>query len=156
MLLYGFILGVLFLCVGVIYDWMYICEISVYGGLVNWMLVYVIVFMFFIMVNVGLFGILGFVGEFLILMGVFCENIWVVLVVMMGVIFLVVYVLWLYCCVIFGELVKESLKLIIDMILCECWIFVLLVVMMLIFGVYLCFVMDVIGFVVVNLFEYYN
>lgn len=71
MISYGFILGVLFLCVGVIYDWMYICDIDVYGGFVNWMLVYVFVFMFFIMVNVGLLGILGFVGEFLILMGVF-------------------------------------------------------------------------------------
>lgn len=156
MISYGFILGVLFLCVGVIYDWMYICDIDVYGGFVNWMLVYVFVFMFFIMVNVGLLGILGFVGEFLILMGVFQVNIWVVVIVIIGVILLVVYVLWFYCCVVMGELIKESLKLIIEMIGCEKVIFVLLIFMILFLGIYLSLVIDIIGLSVYDLIVYVN
>ena len=69
MLSHGFISGALFLCVGVIYDRMHTREIDAYGGLVNRMPAYALIFMFFTMANVGLPGTSGFVGEFLTLMG---------------------------------------------------------------------------------------
>ena len=69
MISHGFISGALFLCVGVIYDRMHTREIDAYGGLVNRMPAYALVFMFFTMANVGLPGTSGFVGEFLVLMG---------------------------------------------------------------------------------------
>jgi NADH-quinone oxidoreductase subunit M len=77
MLSHGFISGALFLCVGVIYDRMHTREIDAYGGLVNRMPAYALIFMFFTMANVGLPGTSGFVGEFLTLMGIFQVNTWV-------------------------------------------------------------------------------
>jgi NADH-quinone oxidoreductase subunit M len=77
MLSHGFISGALFLCVGVIYDRMHTREIDAYGGLVNRMPAYALVFMFFTMANVGLPGTSGFIGEFLTLMGIFQVNTWV-------------------------------------------------------------------------------
>jgi NADH-quinone oxidoreductase subunit M len=79
MISHGFISGALFLCVGVIYDRMHTREIDAYGGLVNRMPAYALIFMLFTMANVGLPGTSGFVGEFLTLMGVFQVNTWVAL-----------------------------------------------------------------------------
>ena len=65
----------LFLCVGVVYDRMHSREISTYGGLVERMPVYAVVFLLFTLANVGLPGTSGFVGEFLTLFGTFRVNI---------------------------------------------------------------------------------
>ncbi|WBU63176.1 NADH-quinone oxidoreductase subunit M [Paracoccus aerodenitrificans] len=136
MLSHGFISGALFLLVGVIYDRMHTREIDAYGGLVNRMPKYALVFMFFTMANVGLPGTSGFVGEFLTLLGTFRENTWVGLVAATGVIFSAAYALWLYRRVTLGALIKESLKSITDMTPRERWIFVPLIVMTLWLGVY--------------------
>jgi NADH-quinone oxidoreductase subunit M len=101
--------------------------------------------MFFTMANVGLPGTSGFVGEFLTLMGIFQVNTWVALVATSGVIFSAAYALWLYRRVVFGDLIKESLKAITDMTAREKWIFAPLVAMTLILGVYPSLVTDIIG-----------
>ena len=71
MVSHGIVSGALFLCVGVVYDRMHTREIAAYGGLVNRMPLYALVFMVFTMANVGLPGTSGFVGEFLTLIGTF-------------------------------------------------------------------------------------
>ncbi|MTH76249.1 NADH-quinone oxidoreductase subunit M [Paracoccus aestuariivivens] len=156
MLSHGFISGALFLCVGVIYDRMHTREIDAYGGLVNRMPAYAAVFMFFTMANVGLPGTSGFVGEFLTLMGAFRENTWVALVAATGVIFSAAYALWLYRRVTLGQLIKESLRSISDMTSRERWIFVPLIAMTLILGVYPRLVTDVTGPAVAALLNDYN
>ena len=145
MLSHGFISGALFLCVGVIYDRMHTREIDAYGGLVNRMPAYALIFMLFTMANVGLPGTSGFVGEFLTLMGVFQVNTWVAAVAATGVILSAAYALWLYRRVVMGDLIKESLKSITDMTLRERAIFAPLVFMTLLLGVYPSLVTDVIG-----------
>ncbi|MDF1620086.1 NADH-quinone oxidoreductase subunit M [Pseudothioclava nitratireducens] len=145
MLSHGFISGALFLCVGVIYDRMHTREIDAYGGLVNRMPAYALIFMFFTMANVGLPGTSGFVGEFLTLMGIFQVNTWVAAVAATGVILSAAYALWLYRRVVFGDLIKESLKTITDMTAREKWIFAPLVAMTLILGIYPSLVTDIIG-----------
>ncbi len=60
----------LFLCVGVIYDRMHSRQIDFYGGLVNKMPVYSTVFMIFMLGSVGLPGTSGFIGEFLVIVGI--------------------------------------------------------------------------------------
>ncbi|HWL58047.1 MAG TPA: NADH-quinone oxidoreductase subunit M [Paracoccus sp. (in: a-proteobacteria)] len=156
MLSHGFISGALFLCVGVIYDRMHTREIDAYGGLVNRMPAYAAVFMFFTMANVGLPGTSGFVGEFLTLLGVFRVNTWVALVATSGVILSASYALWLYRRVTLGQLIKESLKSITDMTPRERWIFVPLIAMTLILGVYPRLVTDVTGPAVAALINDYN
>jgi NADH-quinone oxidoreductase subunit M len=115
MVSHGLVSGALFLCVGVIYDRMHTREISAYGGLVNRMPVYAVIFMIFTMANVGLPGTAGFVGEFLTLMGAFKANPWVAFIASSGVILSAAYALWLYRRVMFGELVKPELKTILDL-----------------------------------------
>jgi len=144
MLSHGFISGAMFLCVGVIYDRMHTREIDAYGGLVNRMPAYALVFMFFTMANVGLPGTSGFVGEFLTLMGVFQVNTWVAAVATSGVILSAAYGLWLYRRVVFGALVKEGLKTINDMTRRERAIFAPLIIMTLLLGVYPKVVTDII------------
>ncbi|NBE08974.1 NADH-quinone oxidoreductase subunit M [Paragemmobacter ruber] len=145
MLSHGFISGALFLCVGVIYDRMHTREIDAYGGLVNRMPAYALIFMFFTMANVGLPGTSGFIGEFLTLMGVFQVNTWVAAIATTGVILSAAYALWLYRRVVMGELIKEALKSITDMTRREKAIFAPLVAMTLLLGVYPALVTDIIG-----------
>ena len=145
MISHGFISGALFLCVGVIYDSMHTREIDAYGGLVNRMPAYAMIFMFFTMANVGLPGTSGFVGEFLTLVAVFKVNTWVAAVATSGVIFSAAYALWLYRRVVMGDLIKESLKSVTDMGTRERVIFAPLVVMTILLGVYHALVLDIIG-----------
>ncbi|SEW02275.1 NADH dehydrogenase subunit M [Cognatiyoonia koreensis] len=145
MISHGFISGALFLCVGVIYDRMHTREIDAYGGLVNRMPAYALIFMFFTMANVGLPGTSGFIGEFLVLVGIFQVNTWVAAIATTGVILSAAYALWLYRRVVMGDLIKESLKTIKDMTRRERAIFAPLVTMTLLLGVYPSLVTDIIG-----------
>ncbi|HEV8034315.1 NADH-quinone oxidoreductase subunit M [Yoonia sp.] len=156
MISHGFISGALFLCVGVIYDRMHTREIDAYGGLVNRMPAYALIFMFFTMANVGLPGTSGFVGEFLTLMGIFQVNTWIAVFATSGVILSAAYALWLYRRVVMGDLIKESLKTISDMTTRERAIFAPLVVMTLLLGVYPALVLDIIGPSVAALVDNYD
>ncbi|WID96768.1 NADH-quinone oxidoreductase subunit M [Bosea vestrisii] len=135
MVSHGLVSGALFLCVGVIYDRMHTREIAAYGGLVNRMPLYAVVFMIFTMANVGLPGTAGFVGEFLTLMGAFKANPWVAFIATFGVILSAGYALWLYRRVVFGELVKPELKDITDLNAREIAIFVPLVLLTIWYGI---------------------
>ncbi len=156
MVSHGFISGALFLCVGVIYDRMHTREIDAYGGLVNRMPAYALIFMLFTMANVGLPGTSGFIGEFLTLVGVFQVNTWVAAVATVGVILSAAYALWLYRRVVLGDLIKESLKSITDMTGRERAIFAPLVVMTLLLGVYPSLVTDITGPAVEALISNYD
>ncbi|WP_083099068.1 NADH-quinone oxidoreductase subunit M [Pseudophaeobacter leonis] len=145
MLSHGFISAALFLCVGVIYDRMHTRDIDAYGGLVVRMPAYALVFMLFTMANVGLPGTSGFVGEFLTLMGAFQKNTWVAAVAASGVIFSACYALWLYRRVVFGDLIKASLKTIEDMNTRERLIFAPLIFMTILLGVYPSLITDIIS-----------
>jgi NADH-quinone oxidoreductase subunit M len=145
MISHGFISGALFLAVGVIYDRMHTREISAYGGLVNRMPAYALIFMFFTMANVGLPGTSGFVGEFLVLVGIFQVNTWVAVFATTGVILSAAYALWLYRRVVMGDLIKESLRTITDMTTRERWIMAPLIFMTLLLGVYPALILDITG-----------
>jgi len=156
MLSHGLISGALFLCVGVIYDRMHTREIAAYGGLVNRMPFYAVVFLIFTMANVGLPGTSGFVGEFLVLMGVFKVNTWVAIFAATGVILSAAYALWLFRRVVFGQLNKESLKNILDMSMREKIIVVPLLLLTILFGFYPMPILDVTAASVDNLIANYQ
>ena len=143
MLAHGLVSGALFLCVGIIYDRMHTREIAAYGGLVNRMPKYAVIFLILTMANVGLPGTAGFVGEFLTLLGAFQANTWVALFATTGVILSACYALWLYRRVMFGALDKESLKSILDLSSREKIILYPLVILVLFFGIYPMPVFDV-------------
>ena len=135
MISHGLVSGALFLCVGVIYDRMHTREISAYGGLVNRMPLYAVVFMVFTMANVGLPGTSGFIGEFLTLVGAFKASSFVALFATTGVILSAAYALYLYRRVIFGALEKASLASITDLSPREITIFAPLVLLTIYYGV---------------------
>ena len=156
MISHGFISGALFMCVGVIYDRMHTRDIAAYGGLVNKMPAYALIFMLFTLANVGLPGTSGFVGEFLTLVGIFKVNTWAAAVATSGVILSAGYALWLYRRVVMGDLIKESLRSITDMNAREKWIFAPLIAMTLLLGVYPALAIDIIGPSVAALIDGYQ
>ena len=115
MLSHGIISAALFLCVGVVYDRVHTREISAYGGLVERMPRYALVFMILMLGSVGLPGTSGFVGEFLVLLGVFQVNTWAGVLATTGIILGAAYMLYLYRRVIFGKMDKDSLKDLMDL-----------------------------------------
>lgn len=136
MLSHGIVSAALFLCVGVVYDRMHTREIAAYGGLVHRMPRYAFTFLFFTLASVGLPGLSGFVGEFLVLVGTFKANTWVAFLATTGLILGAAYALWLYRKVVFGELTKDSLKGILDMNRREIMVFLPLVLITLWMGIY--------------------
>ena len=155
MLSHGLISGALFLCVGVIYDQMHTRRIEDYGGIVNKMPLYALIFMFFTLANVGLPGTSGFVGEFLTLAGIFQVNTLAALLATTGVILSAAYALWLYRRVTFGNLVQGSLEGLKDLSGREKLVFAPLILMTLVLGVYPKLVTDFTSPAVGNLINHY-
>jgi NADH-quinone oxidoreductase subunit M len=136
MISHGIVSGALFLCVGIVYDRMHTREIAAYGGLVNRMPLYALVFMVFTMANVGLPGTSGFVGEFMTLIGTFKVSVPTAFFATTGVILSAAYALWLYRKIVFGALVKPSLASIKDLTFRESLTLMPLVALTLLFGFY--------------------
>ena len=156
MISHGIVSGALFLCVGVVYDRMHTREIAAYGGLVNRMPIYALVFMVFTMANVGLPGTSGFVGEFMTLLGTFKVSIPTAFFATFGVILSAGYALWLYRKVVFGALTKPSLASIKDLTLREGVILFPLVALTILFGVYPKPILDMSAASVQQLVNNYN
>jgi NADH-quinone oxidoreductase subunit M len=156
MLSHGIVSAALFLIVGVIYDRIHTREISAYGGLVNRMPRYAIIFMVFMMASIGLPGTSGFVGEFLILIGVFKVNSWVAMFAATGLILGAGYMLYLYRRVVFGILDKDNLKKILDINSREFLIFIPLLLIVFVMGIYPSLFLDAIHASVDNLVDRYE
>ena len=136
MLSHGVVSAALFLCVGVIYDRMHTRQISFYGGLVNKMPFYSAVFMIFMLASVGLPGTSGFVGEFLVVVGAFRFSSLIAIGAALGIILSAVYMLYLYKRIIFGTIVNQKLKDILDLDFREKLILIPLVVSVLLIGIF--------------------
>ena len=136
MISHGLVSAALFLCVGVLYDRMHSRLISSYGGIVTIIPKYSILFMLFTLAALGLPGTSGFIGEFLILMGVFKDNFLVAVIASLGVILGAAYMLWLYKRVVFGKLVNKDLTKMVDLNKSEYFILSCLAIPTLFFGFY--------------------
>jgi NADH-quinone oxidoreductase subunit M len=156
MLSHGIVAAALFLIVGVVYDRVHSRLIEKYGGLVHRMPVYALVFMIFMLASVGLPGTSGFVGEFLVIVGVFQVNTWVALLMASGMVLGAAYMLYLYRRVIFGKLTKQHLMTIKDLNLREKAIFAPLILLVLWMGIYPVSFIDVMSASVENLIGNYE
>ena len=110
--------------------------ISSYGGLVNIMPKYALVFMIFTLAALGLPGTSGFIGEFLVLVGTFQKSIFVAVIASLGIILAAAYMLWLYRRVIFGRILSSEVKDIKDLNKTELYILFTLAFLTLFFGFY--------------------
>lgn len=116
---HGLSTGALFLLVGMIYDRRHTREISQFGGLAKVMPLYSTIFMIVTLSSIGLPGLNGFVGEFLILLGSFgSQNLHspvFTVIAATGVIFSAVYMLWMCQRVFFGKVTHAENENLIDL-----------------------------------------
>ncbi|WP_120496058.1 NADH-quinone oxidoreductase subunit M [Kiloniella sp. EL199] len=156
MLSHGVVSAALFLCVGVVYDRMHTRMIEAYGGVVDKMPVYALMFMVFMLASVGLPGTGGFVGEFLVLVGAFKANTWVAALAATGMVLGAAYMLYLYRKVIFGKLEKDDVKALLDLNWREKAVFAPLIVLTLWMGIYPPSFLDIMSASVSNLITNYE
>ena len=156
MISHGIVSAALFLSVGVIYDRMHTREIADYGGVVNTMPKYSIFFMVFILASLGLPGTSGFVGEFLVLIGVFKVNYLVSLLAATGVVLSACYSLWLYRRVVFGEVTNDNVRSLKDINKFEVMTLLPLLILTIVLGIFPNIILDTISTSVENVVTIYN
>ena len=119
MINHGLSTGALFLLVGMIYERTHTRVISEYGGIAKVVPVFSFSLLFISLSSIGLPGLNGFIGEFLILLGAFNSPVlnswWYVVFAATGVILAAVYLLWMYKRVVFGEVTNQKLNSLTDL-----------------------------------------
>ncbi|MGW8322546.1 MAG: complex I subunit 4 family protein, partial [Thermodesulfobacteriota bacterium] len=133
---HGLSTGALFIIVGMIYDRRHTRLISDFGGISKAMPVFATFFMIVTLSSLGLPGLNGFVGEFLILLGAFKKSVLLAVLAASGVILAAVYMLWMFKRVMFGPLEKEENKSLKDLNLREIAVLVPIIVMIIWIGIY--------------------
>jgi NADH-quinone oxidoreductase subunit M len=108
MINHGLSTGALFLIVGCIYERRHTRMIAEFGGLSTPMPIFATIFMIVALSSIGLPGLNGFVGEFLILLGAFQVNKLYAGISATGVIFAACYMLWMFQRVMFGQVTNEK------------------------------------------------
>ena len=133
---HGLTTGALFLLVGMIYDRRHTRLIADYGGLWRQMPVFAVFFLIVMFASIGLPGLNGFVGEFLILLGAFEFNRGFAVVAALGMILSAVYMLWMYQRVMYGEVTHEANRSLRDLSAREITLLAPLVLLMFWIGIY--------------------
>lgn len=142
MISHGLVSAALFLCVGVLYDRMHTKEIAFFSGLTTKMPKYAMHFMIFMLASVGLPATSGFVGEFMVLAGVFKFNAIYCALMATGMVLGAAYMLWLYARVMFGEVKNNKLNNISDLNIVEKISFWPITICVIIIGVYPSILLD--------------
>ena len=156
MISHGLVSAALFLCVGSLYDRVHTKEIKKYGGVVERMPRFAMLFMLFTMASIGLPGTSGFVGELLSLAGVFQVNKLVTALAATGVILGAAYMLWLYARVVFGEITNKDVDKMSDIGVREGVMYLSIAVLVIILGVYPALITDLMSESVKHLVQQIN
>jgi len=133
---HGFVASALFLIIGVVYDRHHTRMVQYYGGLVHTMPIYIFIFLFFTMANIGLPGTSSFVGEFLILTGSFKSNTTITFIGATSMIIGGCYSLWLFNRIAYGNLKTQYFQFYLDLNKKEFLIFFPLILGTLVMGLY--------------------
>jgi len=136
MINHGLSTGALFLAVGIIYERRHTREISEFGGIAEILPWFAAFFLIICLSSLGLPGLNGFIGEFLILLGAFRVHPKVAALAATGVILAAVYLLWMYQRVMFGPVTNEKNRGLRDLSPREFWTLVPVLLMILWLGIY--------------------
>ena len=136
MLNHGVSTGGLFLLVGMLYERRHTKAIAEFGGLMKVMPIYATFFLIFVLSSIGLPGLNGFVGEYLILVGAFQVEPVAAVLAAFAVILAAIYLLWMYQRVFFGKITNEANAGLKDLPLREILVLAPLVVLIVWVGVY--------------------
>jgi proton-translocating NADH-quinone oxidoreductase chain M len=131
---HGFVASALFVIIGIVYERYKTRLVKYYGGLVHTMPLYVSIFLFFTIANIGFPGTSGFIGEFLIFAGSFKINTSITFFGATGMILGGCYALWLFNRIAYGNLKNQFLQNTVDINQRELFIFIPLISYTLILG----------------------
>jgi NADH-quinone oxidoreductase subunit M len=136
MLNHGLSTGGLFLLVGMIYERRHTREITAFGGL--WKVVprWAVALLLVMLASAGLPGLNGFIGEFLILMGSFPRWAWPTAIATSGLVLGALYLLWMYQRVVFGPVVHDENRHLVDLSRRELAVIVPVIVLCFVMGLY--------------------
>ncbi len=136
MLSHGIISAALFLCVGVLYDRTGSRMIKSFGGVVNYLPNFSLIFVIFVLGALGLPGTTGFIGEFLVLLGAFKINYLVAILASTGVVLCAAYMLWMAKRVVFGKTNNTIISTLKDINYLEATVLIILCLISIVFGFY--------------------
>lgn len=136
MVSHGLSTGGLFLLIGMIYERRHTRLIADFGGLWKQMPVFAVFFLVVMFSSIGLPGLNGFVGEFLILLGTFETHRVFAIIAALGIILGAIYMLWMYQRVVFGEITHEANRTLSDLSGREIGLMVPILVLMFWIGLY--------------------
>jgi NADH-quinone oxidoreductase subunit M len=149
---HGFVAGGLFFLIGILYDRYHSRSLYYYGGLIHVMPLYSIMLMLLTFSNIALPGTSSFVGEFLLLLGVYKDSFWSAFLGSTGVILCGIYSLWLINRLVFGNLKLDYTVSFKDINIRELFSVLPLIVFSLFSGIYPYFFSSFIEFFSSNLF----
>ena len=155
MLSHGLVSSALFLIVGMLYDRFKTRIIRYFSGLTQLMPLFSIFFLFLTFSNISFPGTSGFIGEMLILMGIFNYNIFSTIIATFGTILGAVYSIWLFNRIFFGQLNIFFIKRYSDMNRREFFILIPFIVLILIMGIYPSLFLNVMHLSITNLLLFY-
>jgi NADH-quinone oxidoreductase subunit M len=154
MIAHGFVSAAMFLCIGVLYDRVHSRQIASYGGVVNVMPKFAAFALLFAMANSGLPGTVGFVGEWMVILGGVKFDFWVGLAAASALILAAGYTLWMYKRVYLGPVANDHVKAMPDINSREFLMLTLLALAVLCVGVYPKPMTDVMNASVVDLLKH--
>lgn len=131
---HGFVASALFFLIGVLYERYHSRLITYYSGLTHVMPLFIIIFIFFTMANIALPGTSSFIGEFLILAGIYKFNILAGILGATGMILGSGYSLWVYNRIAYGNLKIDYISSFKDLTLRDLFIFAPLILGTLLLG----------------------
>lgn len=137
---HGLTSGALFMLVGFLYERRHTRRISDFGGVKITMPKYAAIFLFTSFASIGLPGLNGFVGEFMILMGSFSTYKFLSAIAAFGVVLAAIYMLWAYQRIFTGEISIEENSNLVDLDSREMLAVIPLLVLMLFIGIYPSFI----------------
>jgi proton-translocating NADH-quinone oxidoreductase chain M len=133
---HGFVASALFLIIGIVYDRYRTRLVQYYGGLATVMPLYITIFLFFTLANIGFPGTSSFIGEFLLLIGSFKVTTVITFLGATGIIIGAVYSLWLFNRIAFGNIKIQYITLFLDLSQREVITFLPLILGTIIMGIY--------------------
>jgi NADH-quinone oxidoreductase subunit M len=136
MINHGLATGALFLLVGLIYEKRHTRLISDFGGIASIMPKFAFLFMIVLLSSIALPGLNGFIGEFMILVGVFSASKYIGVIATLGAIFGAVYMLWMYERVFYGPVTNKENEKLTDVTTSEILPFLPIIALFIIIGVY--------------------
>ena len=156
MISHGIISAALFIHVGIIYDKLHSKQIIDVNGIASVLPKFSILFIIFVMGSVALPGTSGFVGEFLVLLGLFQANKLIAIIACLGVVLGAIYMLWMVKRTVMGKVINDKINYLEDIDLTQILVLSILAFLSILLGIYPVLVLDVINSGSEQIVELYN